>query len=382
LTKNGDYDSLFAHVVLFAELIMKVLFKVSSFFCTVIATALLVITISSCSNNNSGELVGISMPTQSSERWQKDASIMKSILEEQGFQVDLQFAEDDVPTQITQIKSMLAKGAKVLVIAAIDGATLSDTLEEAVENGVYVIAYDRLIVDTDAVSYYISFDSQRIGELQAQSLIDGLNYDKAPGPFNIELFSGPPDDPNSFYFFYGAMSILQPMFDTGELIILSGQRTLEETTILSRDSSHAQRRMESLLENYYSNNTFLHGVLSPHDSISQGLIDPFASVGYNVTHGTWPIITGQDASPESIKMIISGEQYSTILKNTNELARATANMVEAILDGRDPKINDTTTNFNNVKFVPSYMLVPVTIDESNYQLLVIDSGFMSEDDIG
>lgn len=326
-------------------------------------------------------LIGISMPTQSSERWIKDGNAMKDILIGMGYEVDLQYAEDDIPTQKTQIEAMLTKGAKVLVVAAIDGSTLSGTLNQASQDGVKVISYDRLLVDTDAVSYYATFDNAGVGRLQAQSLVDGLKAKKGDGPYNIELFAGSPDDTNSFYFFSGAMSVLQPLIDSGEVVVVSGQMTQEEVGTLRWDGAVAQSRMDAILAANYSDGKPLHGILSPYDGISRGIISACTSFGYQVGADNWPIVTGQDAEAASIKMIITGDQYSTILKDTRDLAAVAAKMVEAVLKGEEPEINDTETYNNNVKVVPSYLLIPYTVTADNYQELVMDSGYLTPDDI-
>lgn len=328
-----------------------------------------------------GEYIGISMPTQSSERWIKDGGKMKEILESRGYTVDLQYAEDDIPTQKTQIETMIAKGAKVLVIAAVDGSTLSATLDEAAKSGIKVISYDRLLVDTDAVSYYATFDNRGVGRLQAESLVEGLKAKKGEGPYNIELFAGSPDDTNSFYFFQGAMDVLQPLMDAGTVVVKSGQLTQEEVGTLRWDGAVAQARMDAILAANYTDGTPLHGVLAPYDGISRGVISALASFGYQVGTDNWPIVTGQDAEAASIKMIITGDQYSTILKDTRDLAAVAAGMVEAVLGGTEPEINDTETYNNNVKIVPSYLLVPYTVTAENYQELVMDSGYLTPDDI-
>ena len=327
-----------------------------------------------------GDYIGISMPTQSSERWIKDGKTMKDILEGKGYTVDLQYAEDDIPTQKSQIENMITKGAKVLIIAAVDGSTLSATLDQAGKDGVKVIAYDRLLVDTDAVSYYATFDNRGVGKLQAQSLVDGLKALKGDGPYNVELFAGSPDDTNSFYFYSGAMDILQPLIDAGTVVVVSGQMKQEEIGTLRWDGAVAQTRMDSLLVANYTDKQ-LDGVLSPYDGISRGIISALTSFGYQPGTANWPVVTGQDAEAASIKLIITGEQYSTILKDTRDLAKVAANMVDAVLAGTEPEINDTTTYNNNIKVVPSYLLVPYTVTVDNYQKLVMDSGYLTADDI-
>lgn len=327
-----------------------------------------------------GGYIGISMPTQSSERWIKDGNTMKEILEAKGYTVDLQYAEDDIPTQKSQIENMITKGAQVLIIAAVDGSTLSATLDQAGKDGVKIISYDRLLVDTDAVSYYATFDNRGVGRLQAQSLVDGLKALKGEGPYNVELFAGSPDDTNSFYFYSGAMDILQPLIDDGTIVVVSGQMKQEEIGTLRWDGAVAQTRMDSLLVANYTDKQ-LDGVLSPYDGLSRGIISALTSFGYEPGTENWPVVTGQDAEAASIKLIISGEQYSTILKDTRDLAAVAAGMVDALLAGTEPEINDTTTYNNNVKIVPSYLLIPYTVTVDNYQELVIDSGYLTADDI-
>ncbi len=327
----------------------------------------------------SGQYIGIAMPTQSSERWIKDGAAMKELLEAKGYTVDLQYAEDDIPTQKSQIENMITKGAKVLVIAAIDGSTLSDTLDAAAAQGVKVISYDRLLVNTDAVSYYATFDNRRVGQQQAQSLVDGMKALKGEGPYNIEIYAGSPDDTNSFYFFQGAMDVLQPLIDAGTIVVPSGQVTQDEVGTLRWDGAVAQARMDAILAANYTDGKTLHGVLSPYDGISRGILS--ATTAFGLTGADTPVVTGQDAEAASIKLIVSGDQYSTILKDTRELAKVAAGMVDAVLSGKEPEINDTETYNNNVKVVPSYLLEPFIVTKDNYQKLVIDSGYLKEADI-
>jgi len=327
-----------------------------------------------------GGYIGISMPTQSSERWIKDGNTMKEILEAKGYTVDLQYAEDDIPTQKAQIENMITKGAQVLIIAAVDGSTLSATLDQAGKDGVKIISYDRLLVDTEAVSYYATFDNRGVGRLQAQSLVDGLKALKGEGPYNVELFAGSPDDTNSFYFYSGAMDVLQPLIDAGTIVVVSGQTAQADIGTLRWDGAVAQARMDALLVANYTS-VQLDGVLSPYDGLSRGIISALTSFGYEPGTDNWPVVTGQDAEAASIKLIIAGEQYSTILKDTRDLAKVAADMVDAVLAGTEPEINDTTTYDNNVKIVPSYLLIPYTVTVDNYQELVMDSGYLTADDI-
>lgn len=355
---------------------MKTLKKVLALL--VVLTMLFALT--ACGGGKGKNYIGISMPTKSSERWIKDGETMKKLLEDKGYTADLQFAEDDIPTQKAQIENMITKGAKVLVIAAIDGSTLSETLDQAGKAGIKIISYDRLLVNTDAVSYYATFDNRRVGQQQAESLVEGLKKLKGPGPYNVELFAGSPDDTNSFYFYSGAMDVLQPLIDDGTIVVPSGQTEQAEIGTLRWDGAVAQARMDALLAAHYSAGNVLHGVLSPYDGISRGVLSSLISFGY-VPGEDLPVVTGQDAEAASIKLIISGEQYSTILKDTRDLAAVAVNMIEAVLAGKEPEINDTETYNNNVKIVPSYLLEPYIVTKDNYQELVIDSGYLTEADI-
>jgi putative multiple sugar transport system substrate-binding protein len=324
--------------------------------------------------------VGISMPTKSSERWISDGNSMVAVFEEMGFKTDLQFAEDDIPNQLAQIENMITKGADVLVIAAIDGSTLSDVLQKAKDNGVLVMAYDRLISKTANVDYYATFDNFKVGVLQATQIETALDLKNAAGPFNIELFGGSPDDTNAFYFYNGAMSVLQPYIDSGKLVVVSGQMGMDKVSTLRWDGATAQARMENLLSANYTDKR-VDAVLSPYDGLSRGIISALKGVGYGSADMPMPVITGQDAEVASVKAMIAGEQTFTVFKDTRELAKQTAKMVAAALNGEEVPINDTKTYDNGVKIVPSYLLEPVSVDLTNYKALLIDSGYLKEADL-
>lgn len=323
-------------------------------------------------------LVGIAMPTKSSARWIDDGNNMVKQLQAAGYDTDLQYAEDDIPNQLAQIENMITKGVKVLVIASIDGTTLTNALENAAASDIKVIAYDRLIRESDAVSYYATFDNFKVGVQQATSLVSGLK-ERFPDvkPWNVELFGGSPDDNNAFFFYNGAMSVLQPMIDSGEVAIPSGQMGMDKVGTLRWDPATAQSRMDNLLSAQYGNRT-LHGVLSPYDGLSIGILSSLKGVGYGSGGMKMPIVTGQDAEVPSVKSIKAGEQYSTIFKDTRALAAVTVKMVNAVLEGSEPEINDTTTYDNGVKVVPSYLLEPVPVDKSNYEQVLIGSGYYSD----
>ncbi|RQH10915.1 multiple monosaccharide ABC transporter substrate-binding protein [Bradyrhizobium sp. RP6] len=318
--------------------------------------------------------VGIAMPTKSSARWIDDGNNMVKVLKERGYNTDLQYAEDDIPNQLSQVENMVTKGAKALVIAAIDGTTLSDVLKQAKAKGITVIAYDRLIRGTPSVDYYATFDNFQVGVLQAQSIEKGLGLKEGKGPFNIELFGGSPDDNNAYFFYNGAMSVLKPYIDGGKLVVASGQMGMDKVATLRWDGATAQARMDNLLSAYYGNKK-LNAVLSPYDGISIGIISSLKGVGYGSADQPMPVISGQDAEVPSIKAMLRGDQYSTIFKDTRDLAKVTADMVDAALAGKEVTVNDTKTYENGVKTVPSYLLKPVVVYKDNWEKVLVDSGY-------
>jgi putative multiple sugar transport system substrate-binding protein len=321
------------------------------------------------------ETVGISMPTQSSARWIDDGNNMVRQFQEAGYDTDLQYAEDDIPNQLAQVENMITKGVDVLVIAAIDGTTLSNALANAAAADIKVIAYDRLIRDTPDVSYYATFDNFKVGVEQASSLVRGLEERFGDvEPWNVELFGGSPDDNNAYFFYDGAMSILQPLIDEGRIVIVSGQEGMATVGTLRWDGSAAQARMDNLLSANYTD-AEVQGILSPYDGISIGILSSLKGVGYGSGDLPMPIVTGQDAEVQSVKSIQAGEQYSTVFKDTRELARVTVGMVDAMLKGSEPEVNDTETYDNGVKVVPSFLLEPVPVDGSNWQEVLVDSGY-------
>lgn len=323
--------------------------------------------------------VGIAMPTKSSARWIDDGNNMVKQLEKAGYKADLQYAEDDIPTQVSQIENMMVKGVNVLVIAAIDGTTLTNALENANAADIKVIAYDRLIRDSEYVDYYATFDNTKVGVLQAESLVKGMQA-RGKGPYNVELFGGSPDDNNAYFFYNGAMSVLQPLIDKGEIKILSGQTGMGKVGTLRWDGATAQARMDNLLSANYTKER-LDGVLSPYDGISIGVLSSLKGVGYGSGDMPMPIVTGQDSEVPSVKSILAGEQYSSIFKDTRQLAEVTVGMVKALLEGSEPQINDTKTYDNGKKVVPAYLLQPVTVDKSNWEKVLIDSGYYQKNQV-
>lgn len=317
--------------------------------------------------------VGIAMPTKSSSRWISDGNAMLEQFKAAGYEADLQYAEDDIPNQLAQIENMIVKGVDVLVIAAIDGTTLSNVLENANAAGIRVISYDRLIVGSAHVDYYATFDNFKVGVQQASSLVDGMKK-KGNGPYNIELFGGSPDDNNAFFFYNGAMSVLQPLINSGKVKVVSGQLGMDKVGTLRWDGAVAQARMDNLISAHYTDKR-VDGVLSPYDGLSIGILSSLKGVGYGSGDMPMPIVTGQDAELPSVKSILANEQYSTVFKDTRELARVAVGMVNAVLKGATPEINDTKTYNNGVKIVPSYLLEPVSVDASNLESVLLGSGY-------
>ena len=324
-----------------------------------------------------GGKVGVSMPTKDLQRWNQDGANMQSELEAAGFEVDLQFASNDVQTQLSQVENMISSGCNVLVIAAIEGSSLGEALDMAKEAGIPVIAYDRLLMDSDAVSYYATFDNYMVGTVQGTYVKDTLDLDNAEGPFNIEFTAGDPGDNNAGYFFNGAFDVLKPYIDEGKLVVVSGQKTFEECATPTWATETAQSRAENILSSYYADGTNIDVWLCSNDSTALGVENALAA-NYN---GTYPIVTGQDCDIENTKNMIAGKQAMSVFKDTRTLANQVVKMITQILNGEEVDVNDTETYNNNVITVPSYLCEPVFADVNNYKELLIDSGYYTEDQL-
>ena len=344
------------------------------------------------SSDPSDLTIGVSMPTQTSERWIADGNAVESQLKDAGYKVDKQYANDDIPTQGQQVDQMITEGADLLVVAAIDGTALSSQLQAAADADIPVISYDRLIRDTPNVDFYVSFDNFKVGVAQGTALLTGLgvlNQDGSPGtakgPFNIEVFAGSLDDNNAHFFFNGAMDTLKKYIDNGTLVVKSGQTKIEQVAILRWEQETAQKRMEDLLTSTYNDGTKVNGVLSPYDGISRGIITALQNAGYGPTTTSqptpMPIITGQDAEIASVKFIADGVQNSTIFKDTRKLAAQAVTAAKAFLEGNEPEANDTKTYDNGVKVVPSYLLPIETVYKDDIQSVLIDSGYWTADEV-
>lgn len=326
-----------------------------------------------------GKTIGILMPTKSSERWINDGNDMVEELEKLGYETDLQYAEDVVETQVSQAENLITKGVDCLVIANIDGEALTDVCQKAHDAGIPVVAYDRLIKNTEYVDYYISFDNTLVGVQIGEYIEQALDLKNASGKtYNIELFAGSPDDNNAHMLFDGAMSVLQQYIDNGSLDVVSGQTSFDTVCTLRWDGALAQSRMENILTANYSAGKKVDAVFSSYDGLSRGIVEALRSVGYGSGDQPWPIITGQDAETATIKSIISGEQTQTIFKDTRVLASQAVKTVDALLKGEEVEVNDSETYDNGVKVVPSYLCDPISVDINNYKEVLIDSGYITE----
>ena len=324
-----------------------------------------------------GLKVGVAMPTKDLQRWNQDGANMEAELQAAGFEVDLQYASNDVQTQVSQIENMIANGAQVLVIAAIEGSSLGEALDMAKESNIPVIAYDRLIMNSDAVSYYATFDNYKVGTVQGTYVVETLDLDNADGPFNIEFTAGDPGDNNAGFFFNGAYDVVKPYIEAGKLNVVSGQQTFEEVATPTWATEVAQNRAENILSSFYADGTVLDVWLCSNDSTALGVENALAA-NYN---GEYPIITGQDCDIENTKNMIAGKQSMSVFKDTRTLASQVVKMVGQILNGEEVDVNDTETYNNGAIVVPSFLCEPVFADANNYKELLIDSGYYTEDQL-
>ncbi len=396
---------------------------------TVSALCAAVLAVTCCASSAYAAKVGVSMPTQSLQRWNQDGQNMKAMLEQSGHTVDLQYAGDnDIPTQVNQIENMIAsgcdilvvasidgsaltevlKGAKeknipvvsydrlimnsdavsyyatfdnILVVASIDGSALTEVLKGAKEKNIPVVSYDRLIMNSDAVSYYATFDNTRVGNLQGQYIAEQLDLENAKETKYIEIFTGPTDDNNVNFFFGGAMEVLKPYIDSGKLVVKSGQTTREQCATLNWNLEEAQKRMENLISSisYGPDDVQLDAVLTQNDSLACGVVNALLATGYDASN--MPVITGQDCDKPAVKNIVRGYQDMSVFKDTRMLAQQVVAMVDSIDKGEEVEVNDTTTYNNGTGVIPSYLCEPIAATKDNYQALLIDSGYYKADEI-
>ena len=332
-----------------------------------------------------GALIGVAMPTRSLERWNNDGAHVESLLKEAGYEVSLQYADNKVEEQIKQLETMINQGAKVLVVASIDGTALSNVLETAAAAGIKVIAYDRLINGTDAVDYYATFDNYQVGQLQGKFIEEQLELATTTEKFNLEPFAGSPDDNNAKFFFSGAWDVLLPYVEDGKLVVPSGKdpKSNDEWTkigIQGWESAKAQAEMDNRLNSFYGDKK-VDVVLSPNDSLALGIEQSLESNGYK-PGAEWPLITGQDADKANVINMLADKQSMTVWKDTRTLGTQVAKMVDQIIKGETVEVNDTETYDNGKKVVPSFLLPPQVVTKDTVQKDLVDSGFYKASDIG
>jgi putative multiple sugar transport system substrate-binding protein len=352
-----------------------------------VAVLTTVLALAGCGSTSSGSdqqagkgRIGIALPT-TGQGWPDDGVNMTEQFGLLGYSTMVRNAENDTSIQVEQISDMIKSDVKALIIAAVDGSSLTPTLERAAKKKIPVIAFDRLIMNSENVDYYTTFDNAVVGKLQGDFLVEALDLKKADGPFNIELFAGSPDDNNAKYFFDGAMAVLKPYIKSGKLVVRSGQATFDKTVILKWEEDIAKSRMSNLLKRYYTSAT-VDAVLSPNDGLARGILRALESGGYGTRTKPYPPVTGQDAELKSVKLIASGVQAQSILKDSREMSKVTVQMVDLILQGKKPEINNTTEYNNGVKVVPSFLLQPVSITKENYEAKIIKSGIYTAEDVG
>ena len=321
--------------------------------------------------------VGVAMPTKDLQRWNQDGSNMEASLKEAGYDVDLQYASNEVQTQVNQIQNMIDSGVDVLVVASIDGESLGEVMAAAKEAKIPVIAYDRLIMNSDAVSYYATFDNYMVGTKQGEYIKEQLDLDNAAGPFNMEITTGDPGDNNANYFFNGAMDVLKPYIEEGKIVVKSGQTDFASVATASWATETAQSRAENILSSFYADGTNLDAWLCSNDSTALGVANALAA---NYT-GEYPVITGQDCDIANVKNMIDGKQSMSIFKDTRTLAAQVVKMVGQIINGETVDVNDTSSYDNGTGIIPSFLCEPVFADVNNYKELLIDSGYYTEDQL-
>jgi putative multiple sugar transport system substrate-binding protein len=329
--------------------------------------------------------VGIAMPTRSLERWISDGEGLQTLLEADGCTVDLQYAENETDTQISQLQNMIANGSTILVIASIDGTLLGPVLEDAAAEGVVVIAYDRLINESPNVDYYATFDNYSVGTLQGEFIESELDLASGAGPFNFEPFAGSPDDNNAKFFFSGAWDVLLPYVESGQLVVKSGNSPAsnddwQSIGILGWGSDDAQAEMETRLSSFYTDDK-VDVVLSPNDSLAQGIAAALDGSGY-MPGVDYPILTGQDGDKASVVNILADKQTMTVWKDTRVLGERVHTMIQQIIAGETVEVNDTSTYDNGVKVVPSFLITPEVVVKDQVQEKLIDSGFLDPADVG
>jgi len=361
----------------------------------VVGATLLLAAVGACSSTRTGSggttaaaggLIGIAMPTKSLERWNKDGAHLDELLKAAGYTTSLQYADNKVDQQITQLQNMINQNPKVIVVASIDGTALGPVLAQAKAKKIAVIAYDRLINGTADVDYYATFDNYKVGQLQGQFIETTLGLKDGKGPFNLEPFAGSPDDNNAKFFFAGAWDVLKPYVDSGKLVVASGKAPATDAGwtkigIQSWLSTTAQSEMDNRLNSFYQGTKKVQVVLSPNDSLALGIEQSLESHAYK-PGGDWPLVTGQDADQANVKNMLADKQAMTVWKDTRTLGDQVAKMVDQIVKGQTVTVNDTKTYDNGKGIVPSFLLPPQVVVKAEVQKSLVDSGFYKASDLG
>ena len=328
-----------------------------------------------------GDKVGMSMTDKSEQRWVMDGESMQKALEEKGFTLDLQYAKMEPQTQIAQIENMITTGCKAIVVVPVDSGSLTAVLQKAKEAGVMIINYDLLILNSPDIDFYIGFDNKQVGKIQAEYIEGRLGLKEGKGPFNIEIFAGSLDEVNAYWYYEEAMKILQPYFDNGQLVCKSGQTELERVTIPGWAAEKTSARMENLVTTFYSDGTVLDAVLAPADSIAVPIGNTLKNIGYGTDDKPMPIVTGNNGNPSVIQSIVAGQVSMSIFKDTRNLAKSTADVIEAASKGEPLVPNDTTTFDNGVMVIPAFLYGMEVIDIDNWQALALDSGYYTAEQL-
>ena len=339
---------------------------------------------------SAGGKIGISMPTQSLERWNRDGAYLDEQFKAAGFETILTFSDNDSGRQVNDIQNMLADGVDLLIVAAIDGEALNTAMNEAADAGVPVIAYDRLIMN-DAVSYYVSFDNYTVGKLQGEFIVEQLDLANAGDTvYNLEITAGDPADNNAGYFYNGAVDTLKPYIDSGTLNIVSGQMDFDTVATAQWNTDTALERAQNVLSSYYADGTQLDVWLCSNDSTALGVAQAVTSdyAGSNSV-----LITGQDGDEANLKNIVDGVQTMTVYKNVSNESIVTLGLAKAMLAGDTidesliPSFGiecayDTESyETSEGNKCPSFLLVPNVITKDNLQELV-DTGLYTMGDDG
>ncbi|MEI5527077.1 multiple monosaccharide ABC transporter substrate-binding protein [Streptomyces brasiliscabiei] len=348
--------------------------------------ASLALTLSACGGETTGGstergTIGVAMPTRASERWLTDGKSVVDDLEGKGYKTKLVYGDDDPKAQVDQIAKLVEQRVDALIVAAIDNKSLNGVLQQAAAADIPVISYDRLILGTRNVDYYVSFDNEQVGRLQARHIIEKLGLEDGKGPFNIELFAGSPDDNNTKFFYDGAMHLLQPYLDNKQLVVPSGETDMDRITTLRWDGPTAEKRMRKVFAESYGGGEQLDAVLSPYDGISIGVLNAAKANGYGTAGKPLPVVTGQDAELASVKSIIAGEQSQTVFKDLRQLAEMASTMADDILNGETPELNNRRSYKNGVKAVPAYLLQPISVDKTNYESVLAVSDLYTPEDL-